>query len=92
MSKRLADLGEQLRQARKETRGVEIEADEAQNEVPEKVQDKPPQKTRQQSERVRHTVYLPPDISRLVRLEKAETGDEISEIVTKACEQYFKSK
>jgi hypothetical protein len=27
-----------------------------------------------------------------VRLEKAETGDEISEIVTKACEQYFKSK
>lgn len=89
MSKRLANLGEELRQAREQSQKVEKEDV---TEVQEEAAPQPPKATRKRSERVRHTVYLPPDISYRVRLEKVNTGDEISEIVTKACELYFKNQ
>lgn len=42
--------------------------------------------------RVRHTLYLPKDLSYKIRIEKVETGLDMSEIVTKACQLYFELK
>jgi hypothetical protein len=79
VSRRLAGLSSQLKEARAQH--------DKQEEVSGLVEP-----NRKQSDRVRHTIYLPPDLSYKVKFEKLETGEEISEIVARAVQLYFEKK
>lgn len=77
---RLSGMRNQLKEARalQEQQTATVESDSQEQTTSKKA-----------SGRVRHTIYLPPDISYKVKFEKLQTGDEISEIVTRACQLYF---
>lgn len=67
-----------------ETRDEEVEktVDQSRSDILD-------QRRSDSEDRVKHTLYLPRELSTRLKLEKVRTGDEMSEIVSRALEHFL---